>query len=116
MFVLVLQLAFLIISTIYVFKTAKSNGHSVVLWTLLNIVGFLIAPFVLSFLFAVLAGLASSFDLVTYETAVSLATIFGWVTLGFGIACTLLILRKVSELNEEAIVEAPPEPGFFDLK
>jgi hypothetical protein len=115
MIFLILQFAFLIISTVHVYKTAKSNGHNAVLWTLANIGVFLVIPNVIGFFLAVAMVIAVSGGQMAQSTMETLAWLLSYAMLGVGVAAVLWILKHVSKINEGAELPPPPSPKHFDL-
>lgn len=116
MILIIIQISFLIITSIHVYKTAKSNGYNAVLWTLLNVCVFLLIPVFIAIFIGLGLGLALAAGVVDASSVETLVIVTNIVTLIIGVAGVFWILKRVSRLNETEEFEAPPAPGFFNLE
>lgn len=111
----ILGLVFVIIATVYTYRTAKENGYNAILWTLAAFaVGFgvqIILPVLIATVLIVIL-IASGNSLpkaqVMIETPVD---IIGIICLIASIVGVIFILKKVSLIREDEPI--PPSPDFY---
>lgn len=115
MFFLVLQIAFIIIATIFVYNTAKQNGYNAILWSVITVAAFFGVQFLLGIIVGIILGLAMIYAGWMPDSVFGLTTIINLVILALGAGSVLLILRYVNQIKDDEFVNAPPPPSDFNL-
>ena len=106
---------FIVILSIFVFRTARDNGYNAALWTVLTAVGFFVIQFGVGLVVGICLGVGSAFwgwsptlyndySLIISFVALVPSGIFVW-----------LIWRHVNVIRDDGIApEPPPPPPTFD--
>jgi amino acid transporter len=106
-----LPIIFIVIFSIFVFRTARDNGYNAVAWTAATVVGFLGIQFVVGAaagILLVLAGGWSLKEIASYELVISLIGIIP------SIIFVVLIWRHVNVIRDDGTaVQEPPAPPTF---
>ena len=111
LFIFVGTWAFFIISTILIYRTARSNGHAPWFWVLMNFLGFIIVPTVIQVAIGIFLGIANG---ALSPDSIGWISILLWLLFFVAsIAFAFFIMKKVSLLKEEEAFDSPPEPGAF---
>ena len=113
----ILGLVFVIVAAIYTYRTAKSNGHNAVLWTLAAVAaGFgvqIILPLLIGIILTVY-WLATGRSVEEVQTLIETpGNIIGIICLFASIVGVVLILRRVSLIREDDAPLPPPSPEFY---
>lgn len=116
----ILGLVFVIVATIYTYKSAKDNGRSGGLWALAAFaVGFgiqFVIPFLLGVIIALVMTARGRSVYEIQEAIQTPATILGLICLAASVVGVWLVLRKASELREdEPLASSPPPPPDFNV-
>ena len=113
----ILGLVFVIVGAIYTYRTAKSNGHNAVLWTLAAVAAGFGVQFVLPFLIGIILSifwLASGRSGAELQAMIMASEPFiSLVFLSASIVSGVLILRRVSLIREDDAPLPPPSPEFY---
>jgi hypothetical protein len=118
MFVFVVEIAFILIASYFVFTTAREYGRNAIGWTVFTIVaGFgmlLISPIVIAIFLGLILGLSGIFnDRYALLSAITWGSFIGSLILTLGVI--VFILKQVSKmLPDEKPFIKPPEPPKFD--
>lgn len=110
MFFLILQIAFIIIATIFVYKTAKDNGYNAILWAAIAVITFFGVQFILGIIVGIFWALGMIYLNWTPESEFGLTMIINLIILALGAGSVLLILRHVNQIRDDEIVDSPPPP------
>jgi len=118
MIITILGLAVVVISTYFVYKTAKDYGRNAALWAIgtacLGLGCQWILPFiifiVMTFIYMA-TGISNSLDLQSRIIEWAFAVTIGCLLLS-GVAMWFM-LKKVSVLSDEPVINAPPPPPSF---
>ena len=113
LFIFVGTWAFFIISTILIYRTARSNGHAPWFWVLMNFLGFIIVPTVLQVGIGIFLGILIANGAINPDSINILSILLWLVFFVASIAFAFFIMKKVSLLKEEEAFDSPPEPGAF---
>ena len=120
MILTILGLAVVIVSTIFVYKTAKDYGRNAVLWSVatagLGIGIQWVLPFVIAIVLAVLFAMQGTTDpnklrdnLTEWLIVISIASLaLSGVAMWF-------MLKMVSRLPDEPVADSPPPPPPLDF-
>ncbi len=114
MILLVLALAFLAISTFFVYKTAKENGYNAILWAIVSFSTFVGVYLVLSIAIVVVIAIGMSFFGWSNNAFASSEMLIDLVVMVVSGASVMLILRHVAKIKDEEYLteELPPPPTF----
>lgn len=116
MLIMLIGLAFLVISTFFVYKTAKENGYNAIFWVIASISVFIGVFFALSILIVIVVLIGISQFGWAKNTFESLGMLSDILVLAASIAGVMLILRHVNQIkDEEPFVEPPPPPNEFNI-
>lgn len=111
----ILGFIFVIIATVYTYRTAKSNGHNAVLWMLTAFaVGFgvqIIIPFIIGVVLGIVL-MTSGHSIAEVQSMIQApAGIIGFICLFISIIGVVLVLRRASTIREDDTL--PPPPDFY---
>ncbi|REJ75503.1 MAG: hypothetical protein DWQ47_08500 [Acidobacteria bacterium] len=109
-----LSFAFVIITAIFTFKTARDNGYNAVGWTALSVVLFFSLPIFAGVAFVVvlyiLLGESGADEFLEYYMFLT-----SIVMMLPAVVSSLLILRHVNTLKDDDLPIEPPTPGELGL-
>jgi hypothetical protein len=116
MILLLLGLAFLFISTFFVYKTAKENGYNPILWSVLSFFTFVGVYLVLSVTIVIIIGIGIRFFRWSPNLLEQGGIMIEFFVMATSAACVMLILRHVNQLKDDEpfVGELPPPPNFGD--
>jgi hypothetical protein len=116
MILLLLGLAFLFISTFFVYKTAKENGYNALLWAAASFSAFIGVYMVLSVTIVVIVALGIAYLGWARSTLESGGMVIDLLVMAASAGSVMLILRHVNQIKDEEpfIEELPPPPHFGD--
>jgi cytochrome bd-type quinol oxidase subunit 2 len=114
MVLLLLALAFLFISTFFVYKTAKENGYNAILWSVLSFFTFVGVYLVLSVTIVLIIGIGIRFLGWSPNLLDQGGMMIELLVMATSAACVMLILRHVNQLKDDEpfVGEIPPPPDF----
>lgn len=103
---------FLIIATIFVYRTAKENGYNAILWSVITLITFLGVQTVVGLAVGIVIGIGMAawnwsptlFEDYTFP--------IGLISLIAGIGSVMLILRHVNTIRDDEPLVVPPPPDF----
>ncbi len=112
MFLLVVEIAFILIATFFVFKTSQEYGRNALGWSALTIVsGFImlvVSPFVIAICLALILEILRLIGLNIPLALVNYTSFFGGMIVTFG--TVFLIMRYVSKMPKETLTPVSPPP------
>lgn len=108
-----LPIIFVIIASVFVYRTARDNGYNAVVWTIVTIVAFLGIQFLTGILFGVVVALGNAVWGWPLTLIQDYSLIVGLLALVPSIGAVLLILRHVNTIKDDDPVSAPPPPPSF---
>lgn len=115
MFFLIFQIAFIIIATIFIYKTANQNGYNAILWSVIAVVTFFGVQLLLGIIVGIVLAIGMLYAGWTPDSLFGLSMIINLVTLALSVGSVLLILRYVNQIRDDEFVNAPPPPTDFNL-
>jgi hypothetical protein len=116
MVLLLLSLAFLFISTFFVYKTAKENGYNAILWAAVSFCTFIGVYLILSVTIVLVISLGIYFLGWSKNMLNDGGLVLDFIITAASAASVMLVLRHVAQLkDEEPLAESlPPPPNFND--
>ncbi|HEY0428190.1 MAG TPA: hypothetical protein VGC76_10450 [Pyrinomonadaceae bacterium] len=115
----ILGIVLIVVSTIYIYRTAKQNGHNAVLWTVITALAGvaleLVIPLALGIIIASVWMSQGKSLLQIQQDILVPAIIIGIVCLVLNFVVVFLIMKKVSPIAEENLAEPPPPPSDFNV-
>lgn len=111
-----LVIIFVAIATIFVYKTARQNGHNAVLWTFLTIVAFLGTQFLAGLVLGIVLILGAAAQIFPENGTNAISAVFSIIALIASIGSVVLILNRVNRIKEGETPEVPPPPDFNQSK
>lgn len=116
MILLLLGLAFLFISTFFVYKTAKENGYNAVLWAAASFSAFVGVYLILSVTIVIIVALGIAYLGWSRNTLESGGIMIELIVMAASAASVMLILRHVNQIKDDEpfVEELPPPPNFGD--
>ena len=109
-----LGIIFVIVSAIFVYRTARNNGHRAVLWTAAAVAGF----FLIQVAVAAAAGLYIGIGIEAWgwpaDSFEKFGMIIGLVAMLPSVAYVLFILRLVNRVKEGLPAPNSPSLSVFD--
>lgn len=108
-FDIILLVVFIIVAPLFVYLTAKKNGHKSVYWALIALavgVGFqLILPVIIGIVLAVVLGLTGTSPNAIQATIQGYSLIIGISSSILNVIGVLLVLRRINKVNNIEIAE-----------
>ena len=105
-----------VLSTIFIYRTAKQNGHNVGLWTTVSILAGIALEFVIPLAAGVIMAivLRSSGKSATQiqDDILTPVIILSVVCLILNLVVVVLIMKKISLVTDEKLAEPPPPDEF----
>jgi Kef-type K+ transport system membrane component KefB len=109
-----LGIIFIIVAAIFVYRTARNNGHKPLIWTIAAVAGF----FLIQFGVAVAAGLYIGIGIGAWgwpeDTYEKFGMVIGLIAIVPSVAFVLLILRSVNRVKEGSPPPSSPSMSIFD--
>jgi len=109
-----LGIIFIIVAAIFVYRTARKNGHKPGIWTIAAVAGF----FLIQFGVAVVAGLYIGIGIEAWgwpaDTFEKFGMIISLISMVPSVAYVLLILRSVNRVKEGSPPPGSPSMSIFD--
>lgn len=106
---IILLVVFIIIAPLFVYLTAKKNGHKPVYWALITLavgVGFqFVLPVIIGIVLAIVLGSTGTSPNAIQATIQGYSLIFNISSSILNVIGVLLILRRVSKINNIEIAE-----------
>lgn len=105
-----IPIIFLIVVSVFVYRTARDNGYNAVLWTVATAVGFFVVQLIMGIaigLGALLLGWSPTF-IQDYQL------IIGLIALVPAFVLVWLIWRHVNVIRDDGVAPEPPPPPTFD--
>lgn len=112
MIILLLTIAFLVVSTIFVYRTAKDNGYNAILWTFISVAVFIGVQIFIGLTYAIVLAVLNWGHPIPAENYSGISTIVNFISIAAGVAGVLLILRHVNTLKDDETIDLPPPPTF----
>ncbi len=111
---------FILVAPIFVYRSAKQNGHNAILWTIISVVvGFgiqIIVPLIIGLIVGiVLAAKGASQTDIQESSAMTALYVIGFVSVILSVVGVLTIMKKVNTVNESVFdkqLPPPPPPTF----
>ena len=116
MILLLIGLAFLFISTFFVYKTAKENGYNAVVWAAASFFAFIGVYLFLSVTIVIVVSIGIAYLGWARNTLESGGMVIELIVMAASAGSVILILRHVNQMKDEEpfIEEIPPPPDFSD--
>lgn len=108
-----IAIIFVIIASVFVYRTARDNGYNAVVWTIVTIVAFLGIQFLTGVLFGVVVTIGNAGWGWPLTLIQDYSLIVALLALVPSIGAVLLILRHVNTIKDNDPVSAPPPPPSF---
>ena len=109
-----LGIIFIIVAAIFVYRTARNNGHNPVIWTIAAVAGY----FLIQFAVAVVAGLYIGIGIEAWgwpaDTYEKFGMVIGLIAIVPSVAFVLFILRSVNRVAEGSPPPDSPSMSIFD--
>lgn len=111
-----LGIIFIIVAAIFVYRTARNNGHKAVVWTIAAVAGY----FLIQFAVGIAAGLYIGIGIGAWgwpaDTYEKFGMIIGLIAIVPSVAYVLLILRSVNRVKEGSPPPDSPSMSIFDRR
>jgi hypothetical protein len=107
-----IAIIFLIIATIFVYRTARDNGYNAILWAVITVITFLGVQLAVGFLIGIIFGLGMAAFGWSETSLTNNAFVFNLIALAASIGSVMLILRHVNKIPDDEPANVPPPPKF----
>ncbi len=104
---IIFTLAFLVISTFFVYRTAKDNGYNAVLWSMASVGIFIGIQFLFGIIYAVIMIVTKTSEL-NFLTSITI----NLLSIAASIGGVMLILNRVNKIRDDE--QLPPPPPNFE--
>ena len=110
-----LPIIFLIIISVFVYRTARDNGYNAVLWTVATAVGFFVVQLAVGLGIGIFLGLGITLWGWSPTIIADYQLIVGFIALVPAFILVWLIWRHVNVIRDDGVTpESPPPPPVFD--
>jgi membrane protein implicated in regulation of membrane protease activity len=114
----ILGLIFVLIAPIFIYRTAKQNGHNPLLWAAISVAAGIGIQIILPVLFSLAVGIvmvSTGRNVNEVQEAIQQSSsVFGIICLVLSVLGVYLVMRRVSKIPEDISFSTPPEPPPFD--
>lgn len=109
-----LAIIFIIVSAVFVYRTARNNGHKPVLWTVAAVAGYFLIQFAVGVAAALYVGIGIEAWGWPADTFEKFGMIISLISMVPSVAYVLLILRSVNRIKEGSPPPDSPSMSIFD--
>lgn len=114
MFLIIISLVILFISTFYVYETAKKNGRNAVIWTFSAIFAAAGTYLFLFIVFGIIISIGIANSAWTMDGVQTIGEMIHMIILALSIGSVMLILLQVGRKKDNGALSGPPPPPTFE--
>lgn len=103
---------FLIVATVFIYRTARSNGYNPILWSVVTVAVFFGIQIAFSLILGIILAIGTAVWGWSPDALEAYSFPLGLVVLAASIGGIMLVLRHVNTIRDDESVNLPPPPTF----